>query len=255
MNAKTITNTKKSPNRKEANPPAVVYEGMNLLDYLSQCRPSLDKKIIDIACAEKEVPESLKEEVSQEIQAVWAMQAPDTKKYKPSQIAAYAHRIAGQAALRIKRELGSAVRLPGSAFRLRKDGSSYLNPGILAQALDWNELESWMDVGDGELGFEEMLGCSMEFDNPMMKMEEKGSVTSESEEEEAAKHVRLEYLSGISSLITEQQFNIIKSLIDGAKLEEIMAELGIKKGVLMREISIAGTFLGPEFRENLDISF
>jgi hypothetical protein len=235
---------KASRQRKDVVPPAVVTETMSVFDYLHECTPPLDKKIIDIACSQSLVPDELRKDASQEIALMWSQMTPDTARYKPGQIAAYAHQMARHAALRVRRELGASVRLPGSAFRKRKDGSSYVTPGVLSSALDWNELENWFQTDDlTEGGMSPHFGSDM----PGMTsfMEEEATTADDEFSEEAMRTERLELVTSKSDVLTERQRAIIQALVEGAKFEEIMAEQNIKKGVLMRELAIASSFLGP----------
>ena len=215
---------------------------MSVFDYLRLCQPPLDKKIIDIACSQTQVPAELRNDAGQEISLMWSQMTPDTSKYKPGQIAAYAHQMARHAALRLRRELGSSVRLPGSAFRKRKDGSSYVTPGVLASALDWNELESWFQTDDltdgGPSG-------ALNGDAAAATRAPDEEVISDEDSDAALKAARLDTLLTNHDVLTERQRAIITALVDGATYEDVMLEQGIKKGVLMRELAIASSVLGP----------
>ncbi len=238
--------TTKTParQRKAVVPPKRVTKDMSVFDYLRQCQPPLDKKIIDIACSQSGVPMELKDDASQEISVMWSQMKPDTKKYKPGQIASYAHQMARHAALRLRRELGSSVRLPGSAFRKRKDGSSYVTPGVLAAALDWNELETWLQVDDRSLDVG-ALGISQDLSGALT--EEDPSLVAAEDSDAQARAERLDRLDSHKDDLTPRQYNVMRALIEGATYDEVMAECGIKKGVLMREIAVAGSLLGPDF--------
>lgn len=229
--------------RKAVVPPASIPEDMSVFDYLRKCDPPLDKKIIDIACSQSQVPQELKDDAAQEIALMWSRMRPDTSLYKPGQIASYAHRMARHAALHLRRELGSAVRLPGSAFRKRKDGSSYVSPGVLATALDWNELESWFqtdELSDGGLS----SALSSDLSGLTRMLEEEAAVSPE-ESEESLRKERLKLLLSRQAALTKRQVAIMVALIEGATYEEVMAEQNIKKGVLMREVAVASSVLGP----------
>lgn len=238
-----LSNEKATRQRKAVVPPKKVTKEMSVYDYLRQCQPALDKKIIDIACSQSQVPTDLKDDAAQEIAMMWSQMKPDTKKYKPGQIASYAHQMARHAALRLRREIGSSVRLPGSAFRKRKDGSSYVNPGVLAAALDWNELESWFqtdDLADGNM----MASLSGDLSGLSQLLEEEATATPE-ESEETVRNDRLDLLRSRQDVLTPRQLAIMSALIEGATYEEVMAEQNIKKGVLMREVAVASSVLGP----------
>lgn len=128
--------------------PAHHTNEMSLLDYLANCQPPIDKKLIDIALVQTQTPHSLREDAAQEIQIMWATLKANTERYKPGQIAVYAHFVAKHASWRLRRALGSPVNLPGSAFRKRKDGTSYVTPGVLSVPLDWHDLEHWFNTSE-----------------------------------------------------------------------------------------------------------
>lgn len=231
--------------RKAAIPPKKITPGMSVYSYLSKCSPPLHKKIVDIACAETKIPSELKDDAAQEIFVMWSMLKPDTHKYKPSQIAAYAHKMAKHAALRLQRELGSPVRLPGSAFRKRKDGSTYVTPGVLANALDWNDLESWFQTDE----LADMIGggvsaLSIDADGVSQLLEDDGQLTFDEDSDEALFRERIAHLEVNKEALTKRQYLIMKSLLEGSSFEEIQTEHTIKKGVLMRELAIVSGVLG-----------
>lgn len=221
--------------RKPLVPPAHIPENMSLFDYLSNCRPPVHKKIADITCSQQRLPPDLREDAAQEIFAVWATMRPDTQKYRPGQIASYAHRMAGHACLRLRRELGSAVRLPGSAFRKRRDGSTYVTPGVLATAMDWNELEGFLNTD----GIEESA-YSPDSENAVAVLRDE-PVSDDSEEQVAAG--RMAQLQAIRHLIEAEAFRVMERLIHGFTHDDIQAELGIKRGVIMRHVSNVTTQL------------
>jgi DNA-directed RNA polymerase specialized sigma24 family protein len=240
-----IEQSKPLRQRKDVVPPANLKAGMSLFDYLHNCQPPLDKKLVDIACSQTGTPESLRKEAAQDIYLMWCEMFPDVLKYKPGQIAAYAHRMARHAALRCRREIGAPVRLPGSAFRKRKDGSSYVTPGVLADALDWNELESWFSTGDGEEAGSSLSGPSLDLEGVSQLLSEDEQMVSEEDEEVRLRNERVELLKDKAQVLTERQSLILQMLIDGATFAEILRDMNIKKGVLMREVAIASEMLGP----------
>lgn len=229
--------------RKAVVPPKHVPKNMSVFEYLNKCQPPLAEKIMDIACSQTQVPPQLKDDAKQEIAIMWSQMTPDTAKFKPGQIAAYAHQMARHAALRTRRDLGSSVRLPGSAFRKRKDGSSYVTPGVLAAALDWNEMESWFNSEDSSNTSNAIAALRDDFKEVSMTgMEEP---VAEENTEEALLAERMEHLESKKDLLTPRQFAIMAALVEGCSYDEVMTKVGIKKGVLMREVAIACTVLGP----------
>jgi DNA-directed RNA polymerase specialized sigma24 family protein len=223
---------------------------MSLFEYLSQCTPPLTKKLIDIACSQTQVPPELRDDAAQEISIQWSTTKPDCRQFKPGQVASYAHRMARHTALRLRRELGSSVRLPGSAFRKRKDGSSYVTPGALAAPLSWNELESWFQtegltdsIGGGVSAFQ---GVDAEELNAAVEGLEEGANGEEYFDEELeSRRLRRAHLDENEDKLTVRQATILGMMIEGDSYDEILSAMGIKKGVLMREIAIASALLGP----------
>jgi hypothetical protein len=216
---------------------------MSVFDYLTQCRPPLAEKIMDIACSQTQVPSQLRDDAKQEISIMWSQMVPDIGKFKPGQIAAYAHQMARHAALRTRRDLGSSVRLPGSAFRKRKDGSSYVTPGVLAAALDWNEMESWFNSED--MGQPSHVVAALRDDFSQVSITGMTEPTAEDNSEEAQLAERMELLSSKRDILTPRQFTIMSALVEGSSYDEVMKKLNLKKGVLMRELAIASTCVGP----------
>lgn len=245
----------------------------NLLQYLE--RTELAQKIIDIAMSQTNLPPRLRDDAAQDIRIMWMSRTPDVVRFEQSQIASYAHQIAKHAALRCRRELGSAVRLPGSAFRKRKDGSTYVQPGTIARPLDWDEMDEWfsmedqpdagvaMDTGpsfaqnDGE-GVEDdhtylgalgdgPMGDSPMGDSPMMAREGldhmealDGSV--EHVEDglvvgmDAEDERRMEEFNRISAHLNPRTREIVARLIAGESLQAIQLAMAISPSIITREI-------------------
>lgn len=240
----------------------------NLLQYLE--RTELAQKIIDIAMSQTNLPPRLRDDAAQDIRIMWMSRTPDVVRFEQSQIASYAHQIAKHAALRCRRELGSAVRLPGSAFRKRKDGSTYVQPGTIARPLDWDEMDEWfsmedqpdagvaMDTGpsfaqnDGE-GVEDdhtylgALGDGPMGDSPMMAREgldhmealdgsvehvEDGLVVGMDAEDER----RMEEFNRISAHLNPRTREIVARLIAGESLQAIQLAMAISPSIITREI-------------------
>src|SRR5690606_9831826 len=180
--------------------------------YLARCQTPLERKIADIACSQTQVPNELREDAVQEIYEMWSNMRPDTKKYKPGQVASYAHQMARHAALRLRRQIGSATCLPGSAFRKRKDGSSYVTPGVLAAPVDWNELEAWFQT-DGAEGMSPMQGM----DADLMSVSTLFEATTEDPEstEEGQRLSRLADVEAVKTQLTERQYQIAIRLVNG----------------------------------------
>ena len=242
MSVDSLQNNKPQRRRKAVTPPANIRKKMSLYEYLRECSPPIDKKIIDIVCAQAKVPDNIKPEAAQEIALMWSQIFPDVKQYRPGQIASYAHGMARHTALRACRELSFSVRLPGSAFRKKRDGSTYITPGVLASPLDWNEMENWFQTDNlVESGSHSKMAG-------LINESELSAVPETSEDFMRAE--RLDLLERKKHKLSPRQAAIIKSLIEGATYEEIMQEHNIKKGVLMREVASAGASIGLMFGKN-----
>ena len=244
------TNTPTTKKRKSVVPPGNITAEMSVFEYLRGCMPPLDKKIIDIACTQAGVPADLRDDAAQDIRIMWSGLKPDTS-FKPGQIASYAHGMARHACLKTRRELGAAVRLPGSAFRKKADGTSYLTPGVLTAAVSWDDLEGWFqtDEGDSSGGSASQEGMStigLEYESEPIQEPSDASLKEQAldAEEKAVMAVRLEKLDENVNVLTARQYAIAKQLIEGDTTEEIMQNLGIKQGVLMRELNVVSSIIG-----------
>lgn len=228
--------------RRAVVPPKTVTKTMSVFEYLSQCQPPLADKIIEIACSQTQVPMDLRPDARQEISLMWSQMTPDTEKYKPGQIAAYAHQMARHAALRARRDLGSPVRLPGSAFRKRRDGTSYVTPGVLAAALDWNELEGWFQTDEAGSS---PASAALRDDFGAVSLTELDEAQAAEDTEEALVAERVRAIQAAKPVLTERQYSIMLELAEGSTFDEVMTKLNIKRGVLMREVAIASSVLSP----------
>jgi hypothetical protein len=240
--------TNEEKRRKAVVPSQTAQAGVSLFEYLRTCTPPLDQKIIDISIAQTQVPLELRLDAAQEIRVVWSQMTPDLGRFRPGQIASYAHRMAKHTALRVRRELGSSVRLPGSAFRKRRDGSSYVTPGVLSVALDWNELEGWLDMDNAssEDSFVMNMGLGIGEEDALAELGGmvEAAYTPEESEEETLKS-RHAIIESFKDQLTDRQYQILIRLTKGDTYEEIQAALGIKKGVMMRELNNSACIIGP----------
>lgn len=178
---------------------------------------NLERKLIDILRAKTQIPRALEDDAAQEIRMVWSLsKARGGNSY--NQIAAYAYYMGYHACLRLRRELGSAVRLPGSAFRKKKDGSTYVKPGHLAPALAWDEVAEFMDEGVFEDDRDYALGH-----NPQAVHETK----------DILEHFRRRQLEGE---LNKRQIQILKFLSEGLSVADISDRLGVQESTLLRNV-------------------
>lgn len=258
---------------------AAPAEPENLLDYLE--RKALAQKLIDIAISQTNCPPRLRDDAAQDIRIMWMGRMPDTQRYGESQIASYAHRIARHAALRCRRELGSACRLPGSAFRKRKDGSTYIQPGTIANPLSWDEMDEWFSLEDQPEAALNGNNCAqlaeamasedsiVALDAPVAAdplvadalaegvdfMELADHTESGIEEELVVGHDsederRQEEFQAIAKHLNPRAREIIVRLLAGESLQIIQQSMCISQGIVTREIKRAAEEL-PQLRAQL----
>lgn len=209
-----------APASNAAQPPS-------LLTYLESV--NLATKIIDIALAQTQTPYGLREDAAQEIRLMWATRSPDLDRFEQSQIASYAHRMARHAALRCRRELGSAVRLPGSAFRKKKDGTTYVQPGTIARPLDWDEMDEWMCVDD------QPEASSLGFGSDDSGEDAEETVREEEAAETAETERRVELFLSIANEMSPRGKIILERLLAGVSIGQIQTELNINRASISRE--------------------
>lgn len=253
-----------TPAQQDTNPPAKtrrkrgtflapvsIPDTATLYEYLAECEPPMAEKLIDIALKSFHAPHQLRSEFAQEIRLAWVTRKPDVN-YKPAQIAAYAYRIAYHTVLKSWRELGSPVRLPGSAFRKRQDGSTYVTPGILAAPLDWNEMDEWYctdDLSDygqapASESTTEALAAGLHPDAlPDGSLPAGAHPSTEDLDDPAV--FRLEILDAHRGALQDLEYNALRLLVTGHACEAIQETLKLKRGQLQRLLEEAATKL-PE---------
>lgn len=206
---------------------------LNLLEYL-ESRPgnggNLANRIIEVALSQTSTPYHLRDDAAQEIRIMWMGKYPDVARFEEGQIASYAHCMAKHAALRCRRELGNAVRLPGSAFRKRRDGTTYVQPGTIARPLDWDELDEWLPLADqpdaGAVGMEARSYTDEEFE--VVQREEEAVESLENER-------RTEVFLAITEQLSDKGRAVLELLLAGHSLGRIQEELDVTPVAITRE--------------------
>lgn len=182
------------------------------------------RKLINIAIVECRVPQDLAHDAAQEIRIAWAKATVRPKsgeaRFSFGEVASYGHYIARHAALRTRRELGSPVRLPGSAFRKRKDGTTSVTPGLLAKPLDWNELEERRVLDDA---------------TPIEGLD----LVAPQEDEAAHRTLALtpEKAAAFRNSLTKTQWVILSGILEGKTMGTLEQETGLKVSTLTRQMS------------------
>lgn len=232
-----MLNNNKPKERKPVKTPINIKEDCTLFEYIQACE--LDKKLIDIALATQKVPEHLRDDAAQDIRMAWSKEKPNLQ-FEPGQIASYAHTIAGQTALKCKREMGQAVRLPGSAFRKKEDGTTYVNCGVLAGALDWDGVQEWMDFSDME--HSQNLMNKQLSNIEKTHQQEYGYMQCEHHESDddgydhAFFNEKHPLLEEHHERLSTRQKRILDKLFAGLTKDEILEEMNLKMSDLRREV-------------------
>lgn len=184
----------------------------------------LDTKLIEIALSKGGVPTSLRDDVSQEINIAWL--APIVNEsLSEGEIASYAYRIAITTALRVRRDFGGPVRLPGSAFRKRKDGSTYVQPGHLAAPLQWEEMSDTLMLNDAE-------ALNLYEDTPWGDLAHTLSLESPNPETMTDEE---RYLREV---LTDKQLEILRLLCAGVTFPKIELMMDMQRSALQRNLRI-----------------
>lgn len=239
-------------------------EGSTLYDFVRAY--NIEKKIIDIAIAQNKLPNHLRDDAAQEIRITWSLLKPQTDRFSPSQVAAYANRIAGHAVLRLRREIGSAVRLPGSAFRVKGNGETYVSAGILAGSISIEDMDSYLNPGmvdtmshysdgsslggdiDADYPYAEEADASDESANafiPLSAEDENSDVEGyymEDLHDVAFKEFSAK-LRVVAKDISPRQLKIAHLLLQDYTFEEIQRELGIRKNTIKKEMHQVGSYI------------
>lgn len=250
-NAETaLANSQRTPARKKRTTfeaPQQIHDTMSLYDYLAACNPPMAEKLIDIALAAYNAPRQLRDEIAQEIRIAWVVRKPDHTRFEPAQIAAYAYRIAYHTTLKSWREMGSPVRLPGSAFRKRADGSTYVTPGLLAAPLEWSEMDNWFRTDD----LPDFDGQAAHTAHHPAALDANGDEVPEGEEpideEDELIRRRQDFLDehrGPCS-VTDLEYDTLSLLIAGHDCDRIQDTLRLKRGQLHKLLESAAAKL-PE---------
>lgn len=223
--------------------PQPVHPTMSLYDYLAACNPPMAEKLIDIALAAYNAPRQLRDEIAQEIRIAWVVRKPDHTRFEPAQIAAYAYRIAYHTTLKSWREMGSPVRLPGSAFRKRADGSTYVTPGLLAAPLEWSEMDNWFRTDDLPDFEGQPASVTWTASNPDA---DEGGEEPIDEEDELMRR-RQDFLdeSRTPCGVTDLEYDTLSLLIAGVDCDRIQDTLHLKRGQLHKLLESAAAKL-PE---------
>lgn len=203
--------------------PVTESEEERPLLYEKIAEMGLVRKLTDIALAQTKVPSSLREDAEQEIHLAWTSYRADTR-LKPGQIAAYANRIAHHACLRIRRELGLPVRLPGSAFRRKADGNTQVDLRRFVDPLSWDE------ITERVVGRQESQQASEEGWEHLVSYDGKDPDQDLSLEDE-------QRVQAVYEKVTPRQRAVLIALRQGHEFAELPELLEISASLLQRELT------------------
>lgn len=183
----------------------------------------LTRKLTEIALAQTKVPPSLRDDATQEIHLAWATYRADIS-LKPGQIASYANRIAHHACLRIRRELGLPVRLPGSAFRRKENGDIQVDLRRFVDPLSWDE------IAERVVGRQDGSGTDPEGWEHLVSYDGSDPDATLSREDE-------QRVQGAYDRLTPRQQDIVSALRHGFDFSELAEHFDLSESLVQRELS------------------
>lgn len=192
-----------------------------LFDKISEL--GLTRKLTEIALAQTKVPPSLREDATQEIHLAWATYRADIS-LKPGQIASYANRIAHHACLRVRRELGLPVRLPGSAFRRKENGDIQVDLRRFVDPLSWDE------IAERVVGRQDNPGADPEGWEHLISYDGTDPDAALSREDE-------QRVQELYDRMSPRQREVIDALRCGLAFNELAEHFGLSSSLIQRELS------------------
>lgn len=103
---------------------------------------ALSRKLIGSALRKSGVPDHLRDDAAQEIRLDWHKASIDPSRGF-SRAAAYAHRIAINCGLRIRRKMANPVAIPGQAFR-----RGLVSPECVSPTAELDDTAEWLVLGE-----------------------------------------------------------------------------------------------------------
>lgn len=120
-------------------------EDASVFDVLAQ--NGLVQKLTRIVLAKAKVPPHLKKDAEQSIHLVWASIKANPK-YECNQVAFYAYKAGESAALKLRREIGAVVAIPGALFRTGRDSHLARNIGAAVQPRDIDDYRDSLELAE-----------------------------------------------------------------------------------------------------------
>ncbi|WP_109015699.1 hypothetical protein [Novimethylophilus kurashikiensis] len=117
----------------------VVSVYTRLVDY------GLLKKLTDIVLAKVSVPWHLRDDAAQEVHAAWAALTAKPN-FQRNQLARYAYMSGQHAALKLRRNIGAVVAIPGALFRTGRDSSFMEAIGAAVNPKDVDDFKDSLEL-------------------------------------------------------------------------------------------------------------
>ena len=135
-----------------ASPAAQVKAGHFESIYIRLWRSKLLKKVTDIVLAKAKLPWHLREDATQEIHTEWA--SVEAKPgYEDGQVAYYAFQSGTHAALKLRRNMGAVVTLPGTLFRTGRASAFMASIGAAVNPKDIDDYKDSLDLSTAPLDY------------------------------------------------------------------------------------------------------
>lgn len=132
--------------RKPRNDRMSVYQA--LIDY------GLLRKITDIVLAKVNVPWHLREDAAQEVHTTWAALVARPE-FARNQLGRYAYMSGQHAALKLRRNIGAVVAIPGALFRTGRDTAFMEAIGAAVNPKDVDDYKDSLDLSVDPVEFSE----------------------------------------------------------------------------------------------------
>jgi hypothetical protein len=181
-----------------------VYENMNSIDR--------SKKVKDSVIRKSNIPLSLVEDASQEIDIAW-FKAKVNPKFSDNEVTSYASRIAIQLLLKFRKAMCNTLTLPDNAFCKNKTGKTYME-------------ESKLKVGS-DIEFDN--ACVFGLQNSMQQINPEYDCLTDSEIEESSN-----FIDEKLSFLSAKQRDILKLFAKGDAMSDVEEEMNIKSATISR---------------------
>lgn len=171
---------KEAPRRRTRGAPVKVRqlaEGEVVSVYQRLVDYGLLKKVTDIVLAKVSVPWHLREDAAQEVHAAWAALTAKSN-FARNQLARYAYMSGQHAALKLRRNIGAVVAIPGALFRTGRD-TAFME--AIGAAVNPKDVDDYKDSLELSVEPEEMSTMPQRVSLDLMKSRLEGLPLSKSQ--------------------------------------------------------------------------